>query len=274
MDKFIVAVFPDESSAYDGLRRLKSLHEARSIALYGWAVLKKDADGKVSVKETGDQDVGNTVIGALTGGLVGVLGGPVGALMGLSVGALAGSFGDLRDLDIEEAFLDQVSDQLKPGRSAVVAEIFETWVTPLDVEIEAAGGTVLRQTRLGFEDEKAAREADARRKELERLRDEWARASAERKAKLQASIDKAQANLDAAADRLDKRMAQADKDAERRIRAMEAQVAGAAEDTRRDIEQRIANTRADLNARNAKLTLAAKLAREALAPAAAHPEPA
>jgi hypothetical protein len=69
---------------------------------------------------------------------------------------------------------------LAPGRSAIVAEIEEDWVTPLDSHMEAAGGIVLRAWRDDIEDERIRREAERRRAELAQLqteraqaRDEW-----------------------------------------------------------------------------------------------------
>jgi uncharacterized membrane protein len=275
MDKFVVTVFPDEAGAYAGVKKLKALHQSGSLTLVRWAVVQKDARGGIAVKEVGDPEVGNTVFGALLGGLVGLLGGPVGAAMGMSMGAMFGALGDLRELDVGEDFLEQVSDQLTKGRSSVVAEVFEAWVAPLDAEMEEVGGVVLRQIRFDFEDEKAAREAEADRRELERLRAEWAQAAAERKAKLQASIERTEAKLDASLTRIEKRLDRLDEDAERKIKALQDQLAEARDETRREIERQIADTRADLEARRAKLKQAAGLAREALAPAkAAHAEPA
>ena len=276
MDKFIVAVFPGEAGAFSGLKRLKALHQSGDVTLVRWAIVQKAASGAVTVKEVGDPEVNDTLFGALLGGLVGVLGGPVGAAMGMSMGALFGAFGDLNEIEIGEDFLDQISTELTPGRSALVAEVFETWVTPVDVEMEAAGGIVLRQDRFNFEDEKAAREADARRLELQRLRAEWGRANDERKAKLQASIDTAEAKLKASVNKIEKRLDQTREDSERKVTALQEQLGRARDETRREIERQIEEVRSDLAARSAKLETAGKLAREALAPPvkAPHHEPA
>lgn len=273
MDKFIIAIFPDEAAAYAGLQKLKGLHANGSLSLFRWAVVQKDSSGKLAVKEVGEGSAGNTIFGALLGGLVGVVGGPAGVAMGMGVGALAGAFGDLYEIEVAEDVVDQVSQELKDGGSAVVAEVFETWVTPLDVEMEAAGGVVIRETRLHVETEKGAREAETMRQELEQLRAEWARAGAERQAKVQASIDKAEAKLEASVKKIEKRLDQVDEDAERRIATLQAQVADAREEARRKIEREIAQTRADLDARRARLKEAAALARKALSPSA-QPEPA
>jgi hypothetical protein len=59
-------------------------------------------------------------------------------------GGLIGSWSDLFDLGVGRDFLDKVSRELMPGRTAVVSEVEEDWVTALDTRVEAIGGTVLR----------------------------------------------------------------------------------------------------------------------------------
>lgn len=52
MEKMIVTIFNTEAAAYDGVSALKALNDGGDITLYATAVLAKDADGKVSVKQT------------------------------------------------------------------------------------------------------------------------------------------------------------------------------------------------------------------------------
>ena len=51
MEKMIVTIFNTEAAAYDGVSALKALNDGGDITLYATAVLAKDADGKVSVKQ-------------------------------------------------------------------------------------------------------------------------------------------------------------------------------------------------------------------------------
>ena len=82
MNKFVVAIFPDEATAYAGTRALKELDAEGSLNFYGMTVVAKDGSGKLSVKEAADQGPLGTAAGALAGGLIGLLGGPVGAAIG------------------------------------------------------------------------------------------------------------------------------------------------------------------------------------------------
>jgi uncharacterized membrane protein len=141
MDKMLVVVFRDESKAYEGSKALRELHAEGSITLYAAAVIGKDAQGKVTVKQAADQGPLGTLLGFSTGGLIGLLGGPAGLALGAATGSLTGSLYDLARAGISDDFLAEVSQHLLPGRTAVVAEIDEEWVTPVDSRMDTLGGS-------------------------------------------------------------------------------------------------------------------------------------
>ncbi|HXV30478.1 MAG TPA: DUF1269 domain-containing protein, partial [Sinorhizobium sp.] len=184
MNKFIVVIFPGETQAYQASRALRELHAEGSLTLYGMAVVAKDPQGNVSIKESADAGPLGTAVGALVGGLVGVIGGPVGVLAGAGGGALLGSLADLFNYGVGADFLMKVSTALAPGRTAVIAEVAENWTIPLDTRMEALGGTVLRTWRADFEDEQIEKEMAARRADFEQLKAEYGQAAQEAKAKL------------------------------------------------------------------------------------------
>src|SRR5208337_516564 len=112
------------------------------------------------------------------------------------VGSAAGIIGDLHTSDVDEDFLSDVSTALIPGKFAVVADVDEEWVTPVDTRMEALGGVVFRAIKSDIEDDRRSREVAARRAELDQLKAEHARVSSERKAKLQARIDQLRARFE------------------------------------------------------------------------------
>ena len=122
-DKMIVVVFDNEKNAYEGSKALKDLHAEGSITLYASAVIAKDAGGKVTVKQVADQGPMGTGVGLVTGSLIGLLGGPVGVAVGAGVGTFGGVLYDLAKVGVGEDFLEEVAQQLKPGKVAVVAEV-------------------------------------------------------------------------------------------------------------------------------------------------------
>ena len=265
MNRFVVIAFPSETQAYEGTRALKDLHAEGSLTLYSMAVIVKDAAGKLTVKDTADEGPLNTAVGALVGGLVGVVAGPVGVVAGSLGGTLIGSLFDIANYGVSADFVAKVSSELSAGKSAIIAEIVETWSTPLDTRMAPLGGTVLRTWRADFEDEQIAKEIEAEKADWEHLRSEYAHASADTKAKIKTTMDQAKAKLDAAKKKTDARLAILDSELKAKIATMEHQMASAKADAKEKINQRIIALRLDYQTRSAKLKQAWAMAKEALA---------
>jgi uncharacterized membrane protein len=282
MSKMIVVVFDSERQAYEGTRVLKELHAEGNITVYGEAVVVKDAGGNVTIKQAADQGPTGTAVGMLTGALVGLIGGPIGvavagpaamaagAAMGVAVGSAAGTLGgatyDLVNLGVGEDFLDEAAITLAPGKAAVVAEIQEEWVTPLDTRMEAVGGTVFRRTRGEFVDAQVARDVAALEADLDALDAEMTQATGEAKAKLQARIDATRAKLHQAQQRARAKAEAVQLEREAKMAALKAQASGATAERRAQIEKRSEEIQAEYEERTAKLEQAGRLTKEALAP--------
>lgn len=108
MSKLLVVTFEDEKKAYEGSKALADLHRDGSVSVYSAAVVSRDSDGKVSVKDDLPEGPAGTALGMMYGALVGVLGGPQGVVLGAAAGAAAGSVGDLMNLGVGADFLDDV----------------------------------------------------------------------------------------------------------------------------------------------------------------------
>jgi uncharacterized membrane protein len=81
------------------------------------ALLQVRTDGKVKFTESRDWGAGR---GALLGGVIGIIGGPIGILAGGGIGALTSK---IRDSGFKNDQLEQLGKSLAPGNSAVVFEI-------------------------------------------------------------------------------------------------------------------------------------------------------
>lgn len=265
MNKMIVTVFNDESSAYGGVKALKQLHDEASLTLYATAVITKDAKGVVNVKEAADQGPLGTVLGLTTGSLIGLLGGPIGLAVGAMSGAFAGSLYDIAQLGIGEDFVTEVSQYLSPGKVAVVAEIDEEWVTPLDSRLEALGGIVFRRVRAEFIDAQIEREIAADKAEIAQLKTEYNQAVGEAKTKLKAKLDAAQNRFQARRDLLKEKIEAIEREGEAKIKSLQEQAAQAKGEMKAKLEKRIAEERADHKLRVEKLSRAWQLVKGAAA---------
>jgi uncharacterized membrane protein len=264
MSKFVVTTFSSEANAYEGTRALRELHAAGDLTLYGLAVITKDSGGKLSVKE-GPDELAGTAVRSLVGALVGVLGGPAGVVVGLTTGMLLGGVSDLLNVGVGTQFLDKVSRDLAPGKAAVIAEVDEDWVTPLNTRMEAIGGSVVREWRSDFEEAEIEKETAARKAELKQLKAEIAQSNADAKAKLQKRASEVKAKLDELSNQAQTKLQKLEKDTNAKISAMNDQIAKTNATNKARIKQRLEELRADHDRRAAKLKQAGALIKEALA---------
>jgi uncharacterized membrane protein len=263
-NKILVSVFDSEQKAFEGLTALKDLHRDGDITLYASTVIAKDASGTVAVRQAADTGPIGTLAGIVTGGLVGLLGGPVGVAVGAYVGGFGGLMYDLFKAGVSTDFVDEVSASLTPGKAAVIADIDEMWVTPIDTRLGALGGTTFRRLPGEIVDTELVRETDAARMELEQLRAELRETSGEAKANIENAIDAQRRKLEALDDRIGKTLAQEKSEFEARLATLREQQAKARESHRQRIEARMDELKASHEARKAKLEEARRLAKESV----------
>src|SRR5215468_2156495 len=101
------------------------------------AVLHVKPDGKVKFTESRDWGAGR---GALLGGVIGIIGGPIGILAGGGIGALASK---IRDSGFKNDQLEQLGKSLAPGNSAVVFEIAADTVPTAEELLKTLGAKEL-----------------------------------------------------------------------------------------------------------------------------------
>lgn len=263
MDKVVAVVFNEEKQAYEGLRAFRDLHADGSITLYSDAVVAKDPNGTLSVREGGEVPEG-TFFGLLTGSLIGILGGPIGVAVGASTGTMIGATFDLARAGISDDFLQEMSEYLLPGKTAVIAEIDEDWQAPIDNRMEALGGHVFRRNRIEIEDAYYERQIAADREELAALEAELKKASAERKARLEARIEDTRHKLQDKRDELKARIESVKREGEAKIESLQQQLKTARDDRKQRIEKRLTEIRAEYRERSNKLHQAWELTKSAL----------
>jgi uncharacterized membrane protein len=193
-DNVLVVSFgtdPDnDTNAYQALTDLKQLDSQGQIELAGAVVITRDPDGRVDVKsEVGDAPYAGTASGGLIGLLLGIIGGPLGVLLGGTYGMLVGSLFDIEDVATTESVLGEISKQVQPTRTAVLAQVSEQNPEVIDTAMARLRGQIMRRPVIEVEQEIAAAQ-DAQRKAEREARSEL------RKARLEKNKDDAHAKVE------------------------------------------------------------------------------
>jgi uncharacterized membrane protein len=265
MNKMLVAVFDTEPAAFEGLSALKDLHSNGDITLYASAVIVKDRTGSISIKQEADDGPVGAAVGLLTGSLIGLLAGPAGMAVGASIGGLTGFLVDLDNTGIGATFLDDVSKVLTPGKSAVLADMEESWTTPVDSRLHKIGAMVFRRLRSEVVEDQLLRESAAFEANLKSLKDDLKQGVAESRADIQKDVDQLKKQIKATQEQAAARLEQARLEMDARIKSLQIQAKGASDRTKARIDKRIAEVRADYQVRSKKLNQAWTLTKEALA---------
>ena len=264
MNKMLAIIFDNENAASEGLRALHELHRDGTLTLYASGVLAKNDSGQVEVRQPDDKGPVGTAIGFAIGSMIGLLAGPVGLAVGVSIGSLSGMMYDLNEAGVDAEFVEDVSNAILPGKVALLAEVEEMWMAPVDTRMEALGGMVFRRLRSEVIDDQLAREAEAFDRELDALESELAEASDDAKAAIKKQIDNTKKKMEAinkhAKEKWDKTVAEG----KAKVAALEQQMAEASERRKSKLEKRRAELKADFNARSEKLEKAWKLTKEAV----------
>lgn len=160
MDNYVAVVFQNDEKAFDGLHALWNLDSQEDVTVHGAAVIHRDPFGNIDVA-TKDTDPGvRTALGLGLGALLGALLGPVGAAAGAAsaavatgagIGAAAGGAIGLTADAVKSSEHDEAAFEtgfvLNTGQSAVIAEVSESWTTPIDTAMSQLGGKVYRRAK-------------------------------------------------------------------------------------------------------------------------------
>lgn len=150
MSDLIAIGFKDEFKADEVLIDLKKMEREYLIDLEDAAIVVRNKQGKIKIKQT--QEL--VASGALSGGFWGLLFGviflhPLLALFGAAVGAISGA---LTDIGIDDDFIREIGNTLEPGTSAIFVLVRKSTPDKVLEEISKFEGKVLR-TSLSREDE-------------------------------------------------------------------------------------------------------------------------
>lgn len=118
MSNLIVLTFNDTHQAGEVLEAIKEAQSSGRVKIDDAAVIVKDESGKVEIKNQLDSSV---KVGAVGGGFLGLLLASVFfPLAGLMIGAIGGALiGKSLDKGVDQKFVKDVTENLKPGSSAL-----------------------------------------------------------------------------------------------------------------------------------------------------------
>ena len=249
MNRLIAVVFRDEATAYKGIEAFSEMNAEGSLDVAMMCVIKKEPNGSVSTKEVNDGFPIRTVAGTVLGAVAGLVAAGVGAAVGAGAGLLVGLIGDLYSAGVDQDFVSDVASALTPGRCAVVAEVDEESVNPVDTRMEALDGVVYRTLKSSLQEERWKRDTDNVKAQLNQLKIEFAQARADRKAKLEAQIDRLKERIDAKLARAQARSQQVTREYEAKVEALREKASKLKGEAKAAIEARIASLRKDYQSR-------------------------
>jgi uncharacterized membrane protein len=171
MSQLVVVGFPTVEEAETVRRELVDIQREQLIAIEDAVVVESEADGKVRLH----QAVNLTTAGALGGGFWGSLVGLLflNPLLGAAVGAgLGAASGSMSDLGINDGFMREVGETLKPGTAALCLLVKDATPDRLieRLRVHAPHATLLRTNLSHTDEDRLRRQLEQASKQAEALR--------------------------------------------------------------------------------------------------------
>jgi uncharacterized membrane protein len=139
----VLAVFEDEATATKAYKDLQKAEKDKKVDLENVVLIHKEAEGKIDIKEAAEKIAGEAGIGALVGGALGLLAGPVGVItLGAAGAALGGISAKLDDVGFDDERLKMLGESLEPGKSAILAVLESQFSEKLVQELNNRGAQV------------------------------------------------------------------------------------------------------------------------------------
>lgn len=161
MADLVVISFDTEARAEEVRQRVLHLQESYLIELGDAAIAVKDERGHIRLNQLIDTTTGGAVSGGFWGLLIGAL--FLNPLLGAAVGAASGALaGALTDVGINDDFMKEVAEVLRPGSAALFLLVRKMTADKVIEDLRGIGGTVLR-TSFDHDQEQKLRDALAAR---------------------------------------------------------------------------------------------------------------
>jgi len=141
----VYAAYNGQNRAAEVFKTMQSAQGATGERIESFAVVSKDAKGKVTVRDQRHRDAG---VGAVLGGVVGLVGGPVGVAVGAGVGGATGYLtGDAVGIPIDK--VESMKKALTPNSSALVVVLDDRWVHDVERDMQQAKARQIIASQIG-----------------------------------------------------------------------------------------------------------------------------
>ena len=133
-----IAAYSDPAAAQVDWDQIKQLAREKVLTVEGMALVSRDADGKIHVKDDDHDAAFGAAVGAVGGAIVGLIFPPA-LLASAAVGAgLGAGTGVVADQITKHRISADVENTLPPGSSGIVAIVEERWVTEMEKALAKA----------------------------------------------------------------------------------------------------------------------------------------
>jgi uncharacterized membrane protein len=157
MSTLVVIDYENELKAEEVRLTLLKMQKEYLIDLEDAVIVVRDQQGRVKLRQLYDLTVAGAASGGFWGALIGLM--FLNPLFGFAIGATAGAIsGALKDVGIDDGFMKQLGETLKPGSAALCVLIRQMTPDKVLEEIQKFGGTLIK-TNLCNENEAKLREA-------------------------------------------------------------------------------------------------------------------
>ncbi len=151
MIHMIVFVMPSLEGAYEMRNALDDLRAFDLIDVKDAAVVEHCQDGSVRVRQAFDLIGAGALGGAVWGALIGLI--FLSPWLGMAAGGLAGALaGKFTDIGIDDDFIREVGENVKPGHSALFM-LIENWENSKSLRLLADFDAVIIHTTMPADEE-------------------------------------------------------------------------------------------------------------------------
>jgi uncharacterized membrane protein len=160
MSDLVIIGYDDEFKAEEVRLKLSKLQREYLVDLEDAVVAVKKLDGKVKLHQIYNLTATGAVGGGFWGLLIGIL--FLSPLFGAALGAAAGAIsGALTDVGIDDTFMKDLAETLKPGSSALFVLVRKATPDKVLEELQGTGGQVLKTSLTHEREEKLQAALDA-----------------------------------------------------------------------------------------------------------------